>query len=397
MFIDFFYLMRQRGVDVAPNEWMTLLEGMSKGLHRSSITGFYYLCRSIVVKNETWFDRFDQAFLEFFEGVPWNGDIPEELQQWLSEPMEDLMRDIERLKELGFSDKTLEELMKMLEERIKEQTEEHNGGNYWVGTQGTSPFGNRGWHPNGVRVGGVDMHKTAAAVAGERRFRDFRKDRVLDTRQFQTAFRLLKQMTVRSDTSEREFDVDRTIRETCDSGGTLKVQYKKPRKNSIKVLLLMDSGGSMEYYAGLCASLFQAAVKSNNFKVLQTYYFHNCIYWDLYSTPAMGRGGSVSTEWVLQNFDSSFKVIIVGDAEMHPDELMLRNYSWVRQSYGPSGMEWLSRFKGQFPSIIWLNPKPAPDLPDYWNQTHWQLAREFKMFHLSAAGLEAGMKELMKL
>ena len=395
MFVAFFYLLRQRGLDVSLNEWMTLLEGMEKGLHHSTLTGFYHLCRAIVVKNETEFDRFDQVFLEFFKGVPYTGELPEDLLDWLNHPSEDLQRTIEELRSAGFPDETLEELLKMLEERLKEQTEEHNGGNYWVGTQGRSPFGNNGWHPNGIRIGGQSRHRTAMTVAGERKFRDFRKDNTLDTRQFQMAFRTLRQLSVQEQSTDKVLDVDATIHDTCENAGTLQVRYKNPRKNTVKVLLLMDSGGSMEYYAGLCSQLFQAATKSNHFKELHTYYFHNCVYEDVYDGPRLWADGRTPTEWLLQNFDASYKVIIVGDAAMNPYELREQQYNWSTGQYGPSGMEWLDRLKKHFPYLIWLNPEPMPVRPNFWSQTHWQLAQIFPMFDLSAEGLEKGMKRLM--
>ena len=394
MFAAFFYLLRDRGLHVSLNEWITLLEGLERNLHRSSLTGFYHLCRAVLVKSETEYDRFDQAFLEFFRGVPWKGDLPDELMDWLNHPAEDLGRTIEELRGQGFPDETLEELLKLLEERLKEQTEEHNGGSYWVGTQGRSPFGNSGWHPNGIRIGGQSRHRTAMMVAGERKFRDFRKDNTLDTRQFQTAFRLLRQLSVQADGAEKELDVDGTIRDTCDNAGTLKVRYRNPRKNTVKVLLLMDSGGSMEYYSGLCSQLFQAATTSNHFKELHTYYFHNCIYDQLYETPQLwGKG--IPTEWVLQNYDNSYKVIIVGDAAMNPYELRERHYDWTRGTYGSSGLAWLNQFRGKYPYLIWLNPEPLPARPDFWTQTHYHLAQLFHMYPLSAEGLEQGMKRLM--
>ena len=395
MFASFFYLLRSRGLDVSLNEWMTLLEGMEKGLHQSSLTGFYHLCRAIIVKSEVEYDRFDQVFLEFFKGVPFQGELPDELMDWLNNPAEDLGRTIAQLRSQGFPDETLEELLKLLEERLKEQTEEHNGGSYWVGTQGRSPFGNNGWHPNGIRVGGVSQHRTAISVAGERKFRDFRKDNTLDTRQFQMAFRMLRQLSVQENSAEKEVDVDATIRSTCDNAGTLRVEYKNPRKNTVKVLLLMDSGGSMDYYAGLCSMLFQAATKSNHFKELHTYYFHNCVFGDVYTAPSLRWDTAVTTEWVLQNFDSSYKVIIVGDAAMNPYELRGQHYSWNTGTYGPSGMEWLERLKKHYPYLIWLNPEPMPSKPDYWTQTHYMLGQMFDMYDLSAEGLEQGMKRLM--
>ena len=395
MFAAFFYLLRQRGLDVSLNEWITLLEGMEQGLHHSSLTGFYHLCRAIVVKSEVEYDRFDQVFLEFFKDVPFQGEIPEEMLDWLNHPSEDLRRTIQDLRAAGFPDESLEELLKLLEERLKEQTEEHNGGNYWVGTQGRTPWGNSGWHPNGIRIGGQSMHRTAMSVAGERKFRDFRKDNTLDTRQFQMAFRTLRQLSVQNDSAEKVLDVDATIHDTCENAGTLQVRYKNPRKNNVKVLLLMDSGGSMDYYAGLCSMLFQAATRSNHFKELHTYYFHNCVFSELYEGPQLWRSGQVPTEWVLQNFDSSYKVIIVGDAAMNPYELTEKRFDWATRSYGPSGMEWLERLRKQYPYLIWLNPEPMPDRPTYWSQTHYQLGQVFEMFDLSAEGLEQGMKRLM--
>ena len=382
-------------MDVSLNEWITLLEGMEKGLHHSSLTGFYQLCRAILVKSEAEYDRFDQVFLEFFRDVPFQGELPEELLNWLEHPSEDLRRTVEELRAAGFPEESLEELLKRLEERLREQTEEHNGGNYWVGTQGRTPWGNSGWHPNGIRIGGQSRHRTAMTVAGERKYRDFRKDNTLDTRQFQMAFRLLRQLSAQADGTEKVLDVDGTIHDTCENAGTLQVRYKNPRKNSVKVLLLMDSGGSMEYYAGLCSMLFQAATRSNHFKELHTYYFHNCVYEDRYEGPMLWLDGKVSTEWVLRNYDSSYKVIIVGDAAMNPYELREPLFNWSTRTCGPSGMEWLDRFRKQYPHLIWLNPEPMPSRPDYWNQTHYQLGQLFEMYDLSAEGLEQGMKRLM--
>ena len=174
-----------------------------------------------------------------------------------------------------------------------------------------------------------------------------------------------------------------------------RILESKPRKNTVKVLLLMDSGGSMDYYSGLCSQLFQAATKSNHFKELHTYYFHNCIYGDVYNGPRLWQDGQTPTEWLLQNFDASYKVILVGDAAMNPYELREKQYDWRNQRYGPSGLEWLELFKKHFPYLIWLNPEPLPAFQDFWTLTHLQLAKLFPMFDLSAEGLEAGMKRLM--
>jgi len=395
MFVAFFYLLRQRGLDVSPNEWMTLLEGMEKGLHHSSLTGFYHLCRAIVVKSEVEFDRFDQAFLEFFKNIPFTGELPEEMLDWLEHPSDDLKRTIEELRTAGIPDDSLEDLLKLLQERLAEQDAEHNGGTKWVGTQGRTPWGNSGWRPNGIRIGGQGHSRTAMLVAGERKFRDFRKDNTLDPRQFQMAFRMLRQLSSQADSPDKELDVDATIHDTCENAGSLQVRYRNPRKNTVKVLLLMDSGGSMDYYSSLCSMLFHAATKSNHFKELHTYYFHNCIFSTLFQGPELWRSGEVNTEWVLQNFDSSYKVIIVGDAAMSPYELREKQFQWGRGTYAPSGLEWLERFRKQYPYLIWLNPEPMPSRPDYWSQTHYQLGQIFEMYDLSAEGLEKGMKRLM--
>ena len=264
-----------------------------------------------------------------------------------------------------------------------------------MGTQGRSPFGNSGWHPDGIRIGGQGLYRTAMMVAGERRFRDFRKDNTLDTRQFQMAFRLLRQLSSQAEGSETVLDVEGTIHETCENGGLLKIQKTHPRKNTVKVILLMDSGGSMEYYAGLCSRLFQAAQKSNHFKELHTYYFHNCVYSEVYTSPALRWNAAVPTEQLLRDFDSAYKVILVGDAAMSPYELRERHYDWTRRTYGPSGLEWLERLRKQYPYLVWLNPEPMPERPDYWGQTHWQLGHLLPMYDLSAEGLEQAMKRLM--
>lgn len=395
MFASFFYLLRQRGLDISLNEWLTLLEGMEKGMHRSTLSGFYQLCRAVLLRSETEYDRFDQVFLEFFRDVPWEGELPQELIDWLNHPSEDLRHTLEELKRRHGEDKTLEEILQMLEERLQEQHEEHNGGTYWVGTQGSSVFGNAGWRSNSLRVGGGSRRRAALAVAGERKFRDFRKDVTLDTRQFQMAFRLLRQFSAQVKAPEKVLDVDGTIHDTCDHAGMLKIRYKNPRKNAIKVLLLMDSGGSMDYYSTLCNTLFQAATKSNTFQELHTYYFHNCIYASIYRHPWMRPEDRVDTEWLLKNFDGNYKVIIVGDAAMNPGELLSQQYDWKRKIPMPSGLEWLQRFKNHFPYLIWLNPEPVPIYAGVWGQTHVQLAKMFPMYTLSVDGLENGMHRLM--
>ena len=350
------------------------------------------------MKSEADFDRFDRCFLQYFKDVPFEQEVSQELLDWLDRP--DVLRDYAnwdeeqaRLNELLSE----EEIEQMLKERMEEQKEEHNGGKYWVGTHGMSTFGNSGLSPKGIRVGGQGMHRRAFRVAGERRFRDFRGDNTLDTRQFQVALKHLRQYSGLVDLPPTEFDVDNTIQDTAEHGGMLTVRYKKPRQNTVKVLLMMDSGGSMDYYAQLCSALFQAVSKVGHFKDLKVYYFHNCPYGRVYTDPSLLPSGSVQTEWLLSNLSSEYKVIFVGDAQMAPYELTGGWY--YGRDRDPSlpqcGMDWLERFRDKYPHIIWINPSERPSWGQYWCETYDAIARVFPMFPLTVDGLEAGMKKLL--
>ena len=396
MFEDFLYLLRRYGLKVSLTEWMTLMEALDKGLHNSSFTGFYYLCRCLLVKSEADFDRFDRAFLEYFKNVPFQQEVSQELLDWLNRPdtlLDHANWDEEQaLKNLGLSE---DEIERMLKERMAEQKEEHNGGSYWVGTHGMSTFGNSGLSPTGIRVGGESKYKRAFRVAGERRFRDFRGDNTLDTRQLQVALRKLRQFSGLVDLPPTEFDVDSTIQDTADNAGVLKVRYKRPRENTVKVLLLMDSGGSMDYYAQMCSALFQAVSKSGHFKDLKVFYFHNCVYSWLYNTPRQSYGDGVTTQWVLDNLSGEWKVIFVGDAQMAPYELSGGYYRSRDKDRPQSGLDWLNCFRERYSHVIWLNPSPRPDWGEYWSQTYDVIADIFPMFPLTVEGLEEGMKKLL--
>lgn len=395
MFTAFFYLLRARGLPISLNEWMTLTEALDKGLAGASFTGFYYLCRAILVKNEADFDKFDGAFLEFFKDVEFQKELPQELLDWLENPKDKPKDefDMERAEQNQFL--SAQEIQKMFLERLEEQKEEHNGGSYWVGTGGVSVFGNSGYSPKGIRVGGEAKHRLAMHVAGERKFRDFRNDNILDTRQFQMAFRRLRQYSSRLDEARTEFDVEGTIRETCDNAGKLKVVYDKPRKNSVKVLLLMDSGGSMDYFSRMCSSLFQAVSKSSHFKDLKVYYFHNCIYSKVYTEPMMWYQTAVDTQWLFQNLSSDYKVIIVGDAMMEPSELMQGSWYAYNGRDDVPGIEWFRRLKAKYPHVVWLNPAKRPTYTGYWTKTYDVLEDEFDMYPLTVKNLELAMKKLL--
>lgn len=395
MFLEFFYLLRAKGLDVSINEWMTLIEALDKGLADSSLTGFYNLCRSILIKTEADYDKFDAVFAEYFKGIETPEELPEEFWDWLNES--DRERALDDLGDVQNFPKELEELLQMFQDRIKEQKEKHDGGNYWIGTGGTSSLGRGGYNPAGIRVGGTSRHRSAVQVAGERKFRDFRQDTILDIRQFQMAFRKLRQYSSRVEGEKTELDIDSTVDETCENAGMLKIVYDKPRKNTVKLLLLIDSDGSMLPYSRLCNRLFQAVSKSNHFKDLKVYYFHNCIYDHLYTTPYCRRGDWIETDWVLRNLDSEYKVIFVGDAAMAPSELFRRGgNSYIGLWNEEPGMMWLNKFKRRYKKLIWLNPIEKESWPwAYGAQTIEAVGGVFPMFELTLDGLDAGIKKLL--
>ena len=397
MFDSFMYLLRAKGINVSVNEWLSLNETLDKGLAYSRFTDFYYLCRSVLVKSETDFDKFDGAFLEFFKDIDFLNDIPRELMNWLNNPKNTPGNydELVAKENMALDYKRIEE---MLKERLKEQDSEHNGGKYWVGTGGMSVFGNSGNSPKGIRVGGESVHKRAFRVAGERHFRDFREDKILDSRQFQMAFRKLRQYSSISDAPKTELNLDETIEETCDNAGNLKIVYDRPRRNTVKVLMLIDSGGSMDYYRDMCGKLFTAVRRSNHFKDLKIYYFHNSIYERVYTDPTCMPGRWLDTDMMLKTISSDYKVIIVGDAAMAPYELLGSSsylYSYSQMGEG-TGLDWFKKVKGHFGHIVWLNPASMKySYGNYWKETLGILMDEFDMYPLSVNGLEGALKKLL--
>ena len=392
MFLTFFYLLRASGINVSLSEWLTLMEGLRMDLHDSTLSGFYTLCRSVLLHSEADFDRFDQVFLEFFKDVKHVDEVPPEMLKWLEHPELDMV-ELERLSEItGLS---VEEIEKMFAERLKGQDAEHNGGRKWVGTGGFTPFGHRGKKLGGIRVGGKSNYRSAYRVAGERKYRDWRKDNTIDSRQFQMAFRSLRQLSSNSDEPKTELDIDTTIRKTCDNAGNLSIEFTRPRKNALKLMLLMDSGGSMDYYRELCSLLFQSVSKAGRFKDLKVYYFHNAPGKRLYLDPTLDWRNSVLTEWVMNNIPSDYKVIIVGDASMSMQEL-LPSYNWWKSDVPEnSGLALLLDLKRRYPHLIWLHPQPRPAYSSYWTQTFELLEKHFDMYQLSIDGMTEGMKKLM--
>ena len=394
MFIDFFFLLRLRGLKVSLNEWMTLMEALNQGLHDNSLLEFYYISRAILMKTEADFDKFDQVFAEFFQDVQ-GFEIPEEFFDWLREAKPPKAYDKEEVDARTRLD--LEKLRQMLEERLKEQDSRHDGGQYWIGTGGTSVLGNSGYSATGIRVGGSGGGRRALQVAGERNFRDFREDNVLDTRTFQLAFRRLRQSTVKEDGPKDQLNLERTVDETCQNAGYLQLEFDRPKTNDIKVMLLFDSGGSMGPYARLCSHLFQAVNKANNFKDLKIYYFHNCFYDEVYETPACRYDQAVKSQWLLNNLSRDYKVIVVGDAAMSPSELLYVGGALYYSRYNKeTGLEWIQRYHSRFDKMIWFNPIPSSQWPyEYGWETIDIIRQTVKMYSLTVEELGRGLKYLV--
>ena len=378
-------------------EWLTLQEALDKGLCGSSLTQFYYVARMILVKSETDFDKFDMAFDECFKAAQRDTEVGKEMLRWLDKSdmmelaQEEARNHLNQMEDLQIDKEDVEEKFR---QRLKDQDSEHNGGSFWIGTMGKTSFGNTGGNVGGVRVGGKTGYQSAFAVVGARKYRDFRDDRVLDNRQFQMAFRKLRQFSSRLDIPETELDIDGTVDKTCGNGGCLQIVMKKPRKNAVKLLLLMDSGGTMIPFSSLLNDLFQAVHKSNHYKDVKTYYFHNCIYSKMYKTPECENGDWVDTEWMFRNVGSDYKVIIVGDAAMAPEELYSSTGNYRGPNGGLSGYEWLQLLKRKYKKIVWLNPKMAPGRAP-WREAETAVKELFPMYKLTVDGLNQAMVKLM--
>ena len=398
MFYKFFETCKAKGLHVTLSEWLTFMDALDKGLAGSSLTQFYYLGKMILVKSETDFDKYDMAFEECFKGAKTETEVTSQMLRWLdkSDMMElaheEARNHLNQMEDdISINKDDVEEKFK---QRLRDQDSEHNGGSFWIGTMGKTSFGNTGGNVGGVRVGGKTGYQSAFSVIGARKYKDFRDDRVLDNRQFQLAFRRLRQFSTKLDVPKTELDIDGTIDKTCNNGGMLQIVMEKPRKNAVKLLLLFDSGGTMIPYSSLMNDLFQAVNKSNHFKDVKCYYFHNCIYSKVYKTPECENGEWVDTEWLFRNLDSDYKVIIVGDAAMAPEELYSTTGNYRGPNGGLSGYDWLLLMKKHYKKIIWLNPKMAPGNAP-WREAETAVKNLLPMYKLTVKGLNDGMIKLM--
>ncbi|MDR3305975.1 MAG: VWA domain-containing protein [Clostridiales Family XIII bacterium] len=395
MFLSFFYLIRLCGLKPSVHQWMTLTGALDLGLANASLTGFYDLCRSVLLTSETDFDKFDEVFLEYFREIAERPEIPPEFLEWLSESPR--VTDGDERPEIREKLMEAEELLKRLEERIEEQKSRHDGGTYWIGTGGASTQGHGGYHERGIRVGGEGRHGHALEAIAGRRYRDFREDSILDVRQYQTAFRKLRQFSSRAQAARTELDLDETVRATSANAGGLRLVYERPRRNTVKLLVLFDCAGSMEAYARLTSRLFKAVSGANHFKDLRCYYFHNCVYDKLYTTPMCTPETSVGTDLVFRTLSGEYRAIFVGDAAMAPYELYRKSGVGIRGIYdGEPAIERLRRFRRKFPRAVWLNPIPRAAWENgRGHETIEAIAEIFPMYELTLRGIEQAIRRLL--
>ena len=393
MFLNFFNSLREAKVPVTLKEYLALIEAMDKGVTDRSINDFYYLSRTALVKDERNLDKFDKVFGHVFKGLDSLEDavnvqdLPEE---WLRKMTEKFLSDEEKaeIEAMG----GFEKLMETLKERLEEQKKRHEGGNKWIGTGGTSPFGADGYNPEGVRVGqDKSRHRRAVKVWDKREFKNYDDSVEIGTRNIKVALKRLRKWA--RDGAPDELDLDQTIRNSARQG-YLDVTMRPERRNSISVLLLLDAGGSMDPYMRVCEELFSAA--KSEIKNLEHFYFHNCPYEGLWKDNRRRRTDQIDTWDVLHKYPSDYKVVVVGDASMSPYEITYAGGSVEHWNEEPGGL-WIQRFVQTYPSMVWLNPVKE----GAWDYTSSiQLVREIigpqRMFELTLAGLEEAMKELQR-
>lgn len=378
LFLEFLLALRERELPVGMSEWLAFLEGLKRGL-ASNLDELYGLGRAVLCRTEADYDPFDQAFSEVFDGVILPDDVREQLAEWLDQAFQGEAGNVDPKQYAS-----LEDLMKDFLERLKTQTERHDRGNTWIGTRGTSAFGNNGKAPQGIRVGGSGGGRSAVRVAGERRWANYRSDRVLDVRELQVALRALRSLAREG---RLELDLDETIDQTARNAGDIELVERRQRKNRLKIVLLMDAGGSMAPHAERVEKLFTAMNRTKTFRSLDVWYFHNCVYGYLYRD--FQELDREPTESVLGNLTPAHRLIFVGDASMAPYELF-GAWGWS-DSGGPTGLDWLKRLKARCPGSVWLNPDP----PKWWNHpTVSAIGRVYPMYELTVEGLQEAVRKL---
>ncbi len=390
MLFNFFFALREAGLKVGLTELLTLQEALQKHLALFSMDEFYYLSRATMVKDETHYDRFDRAFAAYFKGVQEAtkdlfGEIPDE---WLRKQAERLFTDAEKEKILALGG--LDKLMEELKKRLEEQKGRHQGGNKWVGTGGTSPFGNSGYNPEGIRIGGEGGQRSAVKVWEAREYRNLDDSIELGTRNIKLALRRLRKFA--REGAADILDLDDTITSTARNAGWLDIKMIPERHNAVKVLLFLDVGGSMDPHVKVCEELFSAC--KTEFKHLEYFYFHNFVYESVWKDNRRRHGEKIPLFDVMHRYPADYKLIFVGDATMSPYEIMSPGGS-VEHWNQEAGAVWFKRLLDTYERAIWLNPE---------NEAHWeytpsiQAARDLlgkdRMFPLTLAGLDKGMRRL---
>lgn len=389
MLVDFFYHLRSQKLLVSVKEYLTLLEALSSPIMPPTLEDFYFLSRTTLIKDETLFDRFDRAFATYYRSLeqklPPGKKIP---LDWLISKLEKNLTPEQKAK---LEKHGWDKLMEMFKERLEEQKARHEGGNKWIGTGGTSPFGNGGVNPEGIRVGGSGGGRSAIKVWDERNFRDYDDSIELGTRNFKVALRRLRRFA--REGSDFELDLGDTITSTARNAGYLDIKMVPERHNNVKVLMLLDVGGSMDDHIARVEELFSAA--SSEFRNLEVYYFHNCPYEHLWKSNRRRQMERFETWDVLRKFNADWRLIFVGDATMSPYEILQPGGSVEHYNKEP-GAEWLQRMVNAWPKAVWLNPEP---------QASWQYRQSIalirnivqdKMFPVTVSGIEQAMRLLSK-
>ena len=392
MFLDFFLLLKNDGFPVTLKEYLTFLEALDRDVIGYDPTDFYYLSRCVMVKDERHLDRFDRLFSAYFSGAQL-ADTEQFMQiplEWLRKNFENALseEDKQMIRSMG----GLEELMERLREIFEKQKKRHQGGNRWVGTGGTSPYGAYGYNPAGIRIGqDGGRQRRAVKVWDKREFRDLDDSVELNVRNMKMALKKLRVLT-REGVGE-ELDIDKTIDRTSKNAGLLDLEFVPSRKNNVKVLMFFDVGGSMEDHVELCSRLFSAA--RHEFKHLEFYYFHNCIYEAVWKDNARRFSERIPTFSVLNKYNGDYKCIIVGDASMSPWELVYPNGS-VEHNNDEPGLLWLNRIKAKYPFTVWLNPVPQDEWK--WTESIGMLNDfyESNMFPLTLSGIKDAILALKR-
>ncbi|RAR56931.1 hypothetical protein C7401_117118 [Paraburkholderia unamae] len=390
MLIDFFYTLRDAKLPVSVKEYLTLVEALKERVIAPSLDDFYYLARMTLVKDEQYFDRFDQAFGAYFRGIEKKSELAFEIpEDWLKKRLERDFTPEQRaqIEAMGGLDK----LMERLKELFEEQKERHEGGSKWIGTGGTSPFGHGGYNPEGIRIGGEGGKRSAVKVWDARAYRDYDDQVEIGTRNIKVALRRLRRFA--REGAAEELDLGDTIRSTAANAGWLDIKMVPERHNNVKVLMLLDVGGSMDDHIKRTEELFSAA--KAEFKHLEFYYFHNCVYDYLWKNNRRRHAERTPTWDLLHKFTPDYKLIFVGDATMSPYEVLQPGGS-VEYNNPEAGAVWLRRLADQFPHFAWLNPEPER-LWEYRQSV--SVIREIlghRMYPLTVAGLETAMRVLSK-